>query len=99
MGNDMNEGDELDLAAATAGATPNNRDAIERRRRVASFLCDSDRELAIPRGDRLVDSLRDDASFDGWVDKVLRAALASKGKLAPRRYRTLWMIKNATRVT
>jgi hypothetical protein len=88
----MNEG-ELDLAAAAAGATP-RRDEIERKRRVAFFVAECDRELGFPEGDRLVDHVRN-GSFDDWIDRVLRAALASGGKLDPRRYRAIWMLKNA----
>jgi hypothetical protein len=89
----MTEGDNIDLATAFAGAP--GRAEIERRRRVAFFLAQCDQEVGVPAGDRLVDSLRDDASFDGWLHKVLRAALASKGRLGARRYRAIWAIKNA----
>jgi hypothetical protein len=91
----MTEDAEVDLAAAAVGAMPANRDTIEKRRRMAFFLGECDQELGFPLGDRLVDSLRDDGSFAGWLDKVLRAARASGGRLSARRYRIIWSIKNA----
>jgi hypothetical protein len=90
----MNEGAELDLAAAAVGAMP-GRDTIEKRRRMAFFLGECDQELGFPLGDRLVDHVRA-GTFDQWIDKVLRAARESGGKLDPRRYRAVRMLKNAT---
>ncbi len=89
---------EAELASLMASGPPNNREAIERRRRMAFFLAECDRELGFPPGDRLEVHLHD-GSFVDWLDKVLRAALASGGKLDPRRYRAVWTIKNAMEKT
>jgi hypothetical protein len=80
---------EFDFAAVAAGASP-VRDRIERRRRLAFIICESERAVGLQGC--IAAHLDDEAMFSARLDAIL--ALAGQGKLSPRRYRLIWTVAN-----
>jgi hypothetical protein len=81
-------------SSAVAGGPAASRVDNDLRRRLHWVIHEAEKELGLFPEDGRAAYVHEETPLLDRLEKILRTALASKGKLDPFRYRLCWTIKN-----